>query len=125
MRKRRDDITARIPQETLDRVRKQMSCKWYCNGGECGKGLPGTPCELVGCVAWEENKEDKKMNGWKLTKVWQVDHKLVVANTVEEAVALFKAYMGNDYRDEPREIRAISTNTMFREYNALIKEKEQ
>ena len=66
------------------------------------------------------------MNGWTLTKVWQVDHKLVVANTVEEAVALFKTYMGNDYRDEPREIRAISTNfTTFREYNALIKEEEQ
>lgn len=57
MRKKRDDITARIPQETLDRVKKQMSCKWYYNGGDCGKGLPGTPCHVVGCVTWEENKE--------------------------------------------------------------------
>ena len=66
------------------------------------------------------------MNGWKLTKVWQVNHKLVVADTIEEAVALFKAFMGNDYRDEPKEVRAISTtNTMFREYNALIKEDKK
>lgn len=66
------------------------------------------------------------MNGWTLTKVWQVDHKLVVADTIEEAVALFKAFMGNDYRDEPKEIRAISTNfPVFREYNALIKEEKK
>ena len=66
------------------------------------------------------------MNGWKLTKVWQVNHKLVVADTIEESVALFKAFMGNDYRDEPKEVRAISTtNTMFREYNALIKEDKK
>ena len=40
------------------RVKKQMTCKWYCNGGDCGKGLPGTPCDLKNCVAWEEYKED-------------------------------------------------------------------
>lgn len=40
-------------------VPKEMLCKWYC-AGECKKGLPGTKCELESCVAWEENKEDKK-----------------------------------------------------------------
>lgn len=53
-----DKIVARIPKETMERVHKQMSCKWYCNGGDCGKGLPGTPCILEGCVAWEEYKEE-------------------------------------------------------------------
>lgn len=39
-------------------IRKQISCKWF-HGGDCGKGLPGTHCELKGCVAWEEYKERK------------------------------------------------------------------
>ena len=49
--------------------------------------------------------EENNMNGWKLTKVWQVDHKLVIADTINEAVELFKAYMCND--DEPLSIQAI------------------
>ncbi|MBO7071855.1 MAG: hypothetical protein J6W09_11270 [Bacteroidales bacterium] len=55
---KRAEIAKRASQETYERVKKQMTCKWYCNGGDCGKGLPGTPCELAGCVAWEEYKED-------------------------------------------------------------------
>lgn len=47
-----DNLSARIPQETYDRVKKQMTCAYYFNGGDCSKGLPGTPCELKGCVAW-------------------------------------------------------------------------
>ena len=53
-----DELVAKIPEETMRRVEKQMSCKWFRNGGECGKGLPGTPCEIVGCVAWQYYKED-------------------------------------------------------------------
>lgn len=64
------------------------------------------------------------MNGWRLTKVWQVDHKLVVANTINEAVELFKAYMGKDYHDEPYSVQAISTDRTLSDFNALIKEKE-
>lgn len=63
------------------------------------------------------------MNGWTLTKVWQIDHKLVVADTITEAVALFKAYMGKDYRDEPNEIRCIGTDSALGDRNTLIKEK--
>ena len=55
---KRVEIAKRASQETYERVRKQMTCKWYRNGGDCGKGLPGTPCELAGCVAWEQHKED-------------------------------------------------------------------
>lgn len=65
------------------------------------------------------------MNGWTLTKVWQVDHKLVVADTITEAVALFKAYMGKDYHDEPGEIRCIGTDTALRDRAALIKEEQK
>lgn len=64
------------------------------------------------------------MNGWKFTKVWQVDHKLVVADTINEAVELFKAYMGKDYADEPYSIQAISTNRALSDFNALIKEEQ-
>lgn len=64
------------------------------------------------------------MNGWTLTRVWQVDHKLVVANTITEAVELFKKYMGKDYNDEPYEVRAISTANALSDYNALIREEE-
>ena len=64
------------------------------------------------------------MNGWKFTRVWQVDHKLVVANTIQEAVELFKAYMGKDYTDEPHSIQAISTDHILPDFNVLIKEEE-
>lgn len=47
-------LLERIPQETKDRVSKQMSCIWF-RGGDCGKGLPGTPCEMKGCVAWTDH----------------------------------------------------------------------
>ena len=62
------------------------------------------------------------MNGWTITRVWQVDHKLVVADTISEAVELFKAYMGND--DEPLSIQVISTSSALSDYNALIKEDD-
>ena len=62
------------------------------------------------------------MNGWTLTKVWQVDHKLVVADSISDAVELFKAYMGNGYTDEPYSVQAISTDRALSDFNALIKE---
>ena len=53
------EILSRIDPEVYAKVSKQMDCKWY-QGGDCGKGLPGTPCELKGCVAWEQYEEEKK-----------------------------------------------------------------
>lgn len=58
--KKFDELVAKIPEETMRRVSKMMSCKWLRNGDECGKGLPGTPCEVVGCVAWEHYEEEKE-----------------------------------------------------------------
>lgn len=54
-----DELVAKIPKETMERVSKQMSCKWF-RRGDCGRGLPKTSCGLKGCVAWEEYKEEKK-----------------------------------------------------------------
>jgi len=66
------------------------------------------------------------MNGWTLIRVWQIDHKLVVAPTIEDAIALFKKYMGKDYRDEPHDIRGICTDSIvLSDYEALIKEDEK
>lgn len=53
-----EELLAKIPEETKRRVEKQLSCKRLRNGDECGKGLPGTPCEVVGCVAWQDYKEE-------------------------------------------------------------------
>lgn len=66
------------------------------------------------------------MNGWTLTKVWQVDHKLVVAPTIEDAIALFKVYMGKDrdYRGEPYEVTAVRTSDYLCDYAAIIKDEE-
>jgi len=61
------------------------------------------------------------MNGWTLTRVWQVDHKLVVAKTIEDAIALFKTYMGEDLIGEPRNVRAIGSDNYMVDYDALIK----
>lgn len=56
-----EELLENIPEETKRRVEKSMTCKWLRNGDECGKGLPGTPCEVIGCVAWEyvEKEEEK------------------------------------------------------------------
>lgn len=55
------------------------------------------------------------MNGWTITKVWEIDEHLIVAPTIEDAISLFKTYMGKDYRDEPK-------NITCRSYSAIIKE---
>ena len=65
------------------------------------------------------------MNGWTITRVWRIDHKLVVAKTIEEAIEVFKSYMGKDYQDEPHDIAGISTGTFPTDYNALIKEETE
>lgn len=63
------------------------------------------------------------MNEWNLTRVWQVDHKLIVAKTIEDAIALFKTYVGKDYIGEPKNVRAIGTDNYLVDYNAIIKEE--
>ena len=54
-----DELSARVPNETYERVKKQMTCAYF-NGGDCSKGLPGTPCILEGCVAWRLHSDFEK-----------------------------------------------------------------
>lgn len=63
------------------------------------------------------------MNGWTLTRVWRIDHMLVVAKTVEDAVALFKTYMGPEYNGEPSNIEAVPAAGIGKNYNAIIKDE--
>lgn len=39
-------------------MRDKHKCQWN-DGYFCNKGIPGTPCEPYGCVAYTE-KEDEK-----------------------------------------------------------------
>lgn len=65
------------------------------------------------------------MKGYKLTRVWEIDRHLVVAPTIEEALEVYKSYMGKEYYDGPNTIRAISNSDCFCEsYDALIKEEK-
>lgn len=63
------------------------------------------------------------MNGYTFTRVWQVEHTLVVAKTIEDAIALFKTYMGKDLMGEPRNVRAIGSDNCFADYDAIIKKE--
>ena len=65
---------------------------------------------------------NKIMNGCAVIRVWEIDEHLVVAPTIEDAIALFKTYMGKDYRDEPKNITAIGNSSCCKNYFAIIKE---
>jgi len=66
------------------------------------------------------------MNGWTLTKVWEIDQRLVVARTIEDAVKLYKTYMGKDYRGEPKSVVGISNSVcLCKNYEALIEDKDE
>lgn len=65
------------------------------------------------------------MKGYSYTKVWEIDYKLVVATTIEEAIALYKTYMGKEYHDEPKNIFAVgNSDCVCRNYDAIIKEEK-
>lgn len=65
------------------------------------------------------------MKGYSYTKVWEIDHKLVVATTIEEAIALYKTYMGKEYHDEPKNIWAVgNSDCVCRNYDAIVKEEK-
>jgi len=57
------------------------------------------------------------MNGWTITKVWDIDGKLYVAPTIEDAIALYKLFVG----DEPRNIKAVGGSSCVIDYAAVIK----
>ena len=62
------------------------------------------------------------MNGWTLTRVWEIDGRLVVARTIEEAIELIKTYHKDDHFYQPREVKGVCTGSLQLDYDALIKE---
>lgn len=66
------------------------------------------------------------MNGYTVTRVWEIDGRLVVAPTVEEAIELYRTYMGKEYLDGPKRIQAVgATDRCIRpDYDAIIKEEK-
>ena len=63
----------------------------YCDGdGDCMKGLPGTPCDVVGCVAWVEKEREP------------------ARNMGEDAVTIFHRLLDN-YLNEPEDVRKAGT----------------
>ena len=55
--RRFDELIAKIPKETMERVKKQMTCKWLINGDECG--LKGS-CNPDNCKSWEHYEEERR-----------------------------------------------------------------
>ena len=58
------------------------------------------------------------------TRIWRIEHKLVIANTIEEAIKVYKTwaeFVGNVIPDDITTIKAISDNQIPEDFNALIK----
>lgn len=62
------------------------------------------------------------MNGCKLTQVWLVNEKLVVADTIEDAIALYKNYYNNAIPPDITKVEAIANSSILKDYKAIIKE---
>lgn len=59
------------------------------------------------------------MNGYNLTKVFEINKHLVVADSIEQAIALYNLFTVDDVRD----VRQVgSTECMLTNYNAIIAE---
>lgn len=67
------------------------------------------------------------MNGYTLTRVWEIDGQLVIADTIEEAIALYKTYIGKDYYNEPISVKGVHSDSYpvsQMDYAAIIKEEK-
>lgn len=62
------------------------------------------------------------MNGCRLTQVWLVNEKLVVADTIEDAISLYKKYYDNAIPPDITKVEAIANNSILKDYKAIIKE---
>lgn len=67
------------------------------------------------------------MNGCTTIRVWIVNDKLVVANTIEDAISLYKKYYDNGCvnAESPdiTKIEAVSNGSILKNYDAIIKEE--
>lgn len=60
------------------------------------------------------------------TRIWRIEHKLVVADTIEEAIEVYKTWsesMGNLMSTDITTIKAIGDNQIPENFDALIKSK--
>lgn len=63
------------------------------------------------------------MNGWTITEVWDIDGKMVVGKTLEEALAIWRKYMGFSDLKEPRRIERMYIGSPILGNSAIIKEE--
>ena len=61
---------------------------------------------------------------YKYTRIWRVEHKLVIADTIEEAIEIYKTWsesMCNLMSTDITTIKAIGDNQIPENFDALIK----
>ena len=60
---------------------------------------------------------------WEYTYVWEIDGRLVIADIVESAVKLFRAYLSEeDY--QPYSIQQVTTSDILNEKRSALIEKK-
>lgn len=61
------------------------------------------------------------MNGYKLTRIWVVNNKMVVAYTIEEAIELYRKYVNTEVEVEVETVELLRRNVT--NYMAIISDK--
>lgn len=54
---------------------------------------------------------------YRYTRIWRIENKLIVADTIEEAIALYKTCLSTNITN----IQAIGNNQVPENFSALIK----
>ena len=67
------------------------------------------------------------MNGCTTTRVWNINDKLVIADTIENAISLYQQYYdtgcSNTMPIDITKVEAVSNSSILKDYNAIIKEE--
>jgi hypothetical protein len=61
---------------------------------------------------------------YRYTRIWRVEHKLVIADTIEEAIEVYKIWaesVGDVIPTDITTIKAIGDSQIPEDFNALIK----
>ena len=61
---------------------------------------------------------------YRYTRIWRVEHKLVISDTIEEAIKVYKTWaksVGNVISTDITTIKAIGDNQIPEDFDALIK----
>ena len=58
---------------------------------------------------------------WSCTHIWEIDGRLVVVDTIEKAIEIFKAFRDNNHSEGPKEVHMIgNSDCVCKNYSALI-----